>query len=178
MYYVLSYSYAYRCSMRDNLTVQITQIRITSTRIVVQHLKTEMYVKSQIWTSYARLPFFFLLTTLNPPHSFCAGLGCVFTTSAIDNGFPLEAEPFASVFRLLTYSLANLRPSRVVLLAYMRSDMISMVDESGSSGKVRSIAAISSTMIKYKDDQLHRYSTDYTRETYNLRSCSAPSRSL
>jgi len=102
-------------------------------------------------------PFFFLFTTLKP-HSGWAGFGVALTTSAMETGFvgalPALEEPFdlsvASTFRLATNSDAKRLPSRVVLLAYMVSDMISKVEGSASNGKDKSIDMISSTVTKFE----------------------------
>ena len=67
---------------------------------------------------------------------------------------PALEEPFdlsvASTFRLATNSDAKRLPSRVVLLAYMVSDMISKVEGSASNGKDKSIDMISSTVTKFE----------------------------
>jgi len=52
----------------------------------------------------------------------------------------------ASIFRLLINSAAKRRPSSVVLFAYIRSEIISPVDASGSSGKESNMDMISSTL--------------------------------
>lgn len=76
----------------------------------------------ELYMNYARPPFFFLLTTLKPPHSGWVGFGWAFTTSAIDTGllvaFPLTlvfGREATSALRLLMNSAEKRLPSRVVL---------------------------------------------------------------
>jgi hypothetical protein len=71
--------------------------------------------------------FFFLFTTLKPPHSFCAGFGWARTTSAIDAPPPVRPAPGVTValfgraalsaLRRARKSDAKRRPSSVVLFA-------------------------------------------------------------